>query len=510
MAESLPNVNETQKKAVEYDGGRLLIVAGPGTGKTHTLTLRIARRTRTLSPGQKVLAITFTNKSSEEMQDRLKKTNVDPEKFTAATFHRFCLTILREYISVVGLPAGFQIALPEIVEEIAKELWPQKTVRERKQILWEISKFKTVCFRDECPPQAESLNAALRTRGLLDFDDLLLEALRLLENHRDVREAVRAVYRNICVDEYQDINAVQHALLKILAGPDGQLTAIGDPNQAIYGFRGSDVQLFQTFPQDFPGAEILSLSENYRSAAKILTASTQIIAGGKSVHVPELTARIYQEGQLTIHAAASEKAEAEYVVHQIEKLVGGTSMFSQDSGRVDGEDTAERSFGDIAILYRLNSQARALKEAIHRSGIPYQIAGEAAKEDVDEFWTLDCPSEKGARVDPEKVALMSLHASKGLEFPVVFIVGCEENLLPLNLEGMTADAEEERRLFYVGMTRAKERLYLIRAHKRMMYGKSRTPEPSPFLHDIEEELKEYAQSTARKKRKKDEEQMSFF
>ena len=179
-------------------------------------------------------------------------------------------------------------------------------------------------------------------------------------------------------------------------------------------------------------------------------------------------------------------------------------MFSQDSGRVERHGRAERSFGDIAVLYRLNSQSKALKTALERSGIPYEIAGGKALED-------DLLAKDAEYVErSERVSLMSLHAAKGLEFPVVFIVGCEENLLPLHLDGMVGDLQEERRLFYVGMTRAKEELFLVRAKKRLLFGKLYENESSPFLADIKEELKAYEKSTARRKEKKEDKQMTFF
>ncbi len=507
-----PDVNPSQWQAITHSGSHLLIIAGPGTGKTHTLIYRISHLLQNLEKekGKKVLAITFTNKAAEEMRERLSRRIPDIDRcVSVGTFHQFCRQILREHIIHTTLPQDFRVASPDEIEEIIRDLWPTDKPKGRKLFLIRISDWKSKGFEGDPPVEVGQYNRELRERGWLDFDDLLLETLLLLRGKEEVLQQIRNVFPYICVDEYQDINAVQHALLKILVGPRGTLTAIGDPNQAIYGFRGSDVKFFSSFAQDFSTAKILSLSENYRSGQNILSASSQVIAKSANEYVPELTARIYREGKLTIHQTATDRAEAEYVVQQIEKMVGGTSMFSQDSRRVAGEGS-DYSFGDIAVLYRLNSQFLVLQEAFDRSGIPYQVSGLKPSDDPEE-WINDFLYQRneGARIQAEKVSLMTLHASKGLEFPCVFIVGCEEDLLPLHLEGLTADREEERRLFYVGMTRAKERLFLLHAKRRRLYGKTRQPNPSPFLADIEEKLKEYEKVSSRQKKRK-QEQMNLF
>ena len=187
-------------------------------------------------------------------------------------------------------------------------------------------------------------------------------------------------------------------------------------------------------------------------------------------------------------------------------------MFSRDSKRVGLEENGQYSFGDIAVLYRLNAQSQALKVAFDRSGIPYHIAGKKSGQDLleDIYWQN---TDELGDFQVEKVNLMTLHAAKGLEFPVVFIVGCEEHLLPLGLCGLSGDPQEERRLFYVGMTRAKERLYLVRAKRRFLFGQMYQNAPTAFLSDIEEELKAYTQSeikTLHSSAKKQDQQMSLF
>ena len=644
------DVNPAQWQAITHESGDLLIVAGPGTGKTHTLTYRIVQITSRLDP-KYLLAITFTNKAAEEMRERLGlRLGEKVETLCIGTFHSFCLQFLRQYNKVAGLPKDFTVATPDEIGRVSKDVWPSHTNAQRKTILAEISEWKSQGFLDTTPDYVLSYNDILRKNGLLDFDDLLLETLILLNHNSTVQKQTHDRYRYIFVDEYQDINAVQHALLRTLVQNDVHITAIGDPNQAIYGFRGSDVRFFRRFEEDFPNAVRLSLNENYRSANTILEASGQIIQKGESVELPDLTAKLYVEGRITIYSAPTDKAEAEYVVHQIEQLVGGTSMFSQDSGRVGAETDAECSFGDMAVLFRLNSQKNNLTEAFARSGIPFQtfgdqplinqpciqeivtlfriIGGRSVAIDaaarllmlhVDGFgdvtadlvakmWRREtteitlqnitvlkrCTNSFSPKVLPgvqkfinevqelkqvyeadglltsleyleslsgwqsiffvensltenwqrlirlarvkreltdfidylhlqreedalemeaEKVSLLTLHASKGLEFPVVFIVGCERSLLPLQREGLTSDVDEERRLFYVGMTRAKERLYFVRAQRRRLFGKSMDTQPSPFLADIEEKLKTYDranQGHIRKKRDREEHQLTLF
>jgi DNA helicase-2/ATP-dependent DNA helicase PcrA len=497
------DVNDSQWQAIRHETGHLLIVAGPGTGKTHTLTYRILHLLSSLKQGQKVLAVTFTNKAANEMRLRLAKRSAAGEPFyTVGTFHSFCQNFLKQH--------GHDFRVPSFdeIEALMEELEPDLKKGERRRLLEQISLWKAKDFTQSSFPELLAYDVAMRQKGWLDFDDLLLETVKFLTAHREVLTALRQKYPYVFVDEYQDINPIQHKLLKMLIGPagTGKITAIGDPHQAIYGFRGSSVKFFESFAADFPGATILNLSENYRSGQNIISASSQLIRGQSSLHIPPLTAKIYSQGRLVIHEASTDKAEAEYVVHQIEKMVGGTSMFSKDSGRLDKTDEACHGFGDIAVLFRLNSQRAVLEDAFNRSGIPYHITEEREYENAEE--TLANAFKHNN--DSDKVSLMTLHAAKGLEFGVVFIVGCEEDLLPLNMTGLTTDKAEERRLFYVGVTRAKENLFLVRAARRRLFGKSYETLPSSFLSDIEEELKEYERFEQRVRKKKDDGQLTLF
>ena len=510
------SLNSNQQAAVESDAPSLLIVAGPGAGKTHTLTCRILHQINTLNSSQKILAITFTRKAAGEMRSRLSappkirrtdgRIDSPDEQLFVGTFHQWCADVLRQYAGRDFSVAGDDQCLP-----LARELWPGLKMSDYKKRLEQISLYKSCRFQEEEPDDVQSYNQILRARGWYDFDDLMLETLRLFQNNPDVLSAVKRVYPKIFVDEYQDINAIQHELLKILTGPENHLTAIGDPDQAVYGFRGSDVRFFHAFDKIFSGAQILYLNENYRNAKDVLAAASQMMAPGRGKEVPAQAARLYEQGLLTIHASATDRSEAEYIVHTVEQLIGGTSMFSQDSGRVAAEQEGELSFGDIAVLYRLKSQAVELKKAFERSGMPFHVVGDAdAQQEIED----DLFSQRHAEpdVDSEKITLMTLHASKGLEFGCVFICGCEDGLIPLSLMKMCADREEERRLLYVGMTRAKHRLYLTHTSRRRLYGRRLSTPPSPFLKDIEESLKNHSRTALNKKKKesKDDGQMTFF
>jgi DNA helicase-2/ATP-dependent DNA helicase PcrA len=461
------DLNVSQWQAVCHEGSHLLITAGPGTGKTHTLTHRIARLVPSLKPNEKILAITFTNKAARQMQDRLTALGVRRSQLFIGTFHAFCLQLLRDYFEHTALPKDFKVALPEDIKGFDKET------------LERISLLKSSHLAISPDDDYKAYQRYLRQNSWVDFDDILREALLLLEDEKIAQE-LQSQYRYIFVDEYQDSNMVQNALLKILACDGVLLTAIGDADQSIYGFRGSRVELFRRFQEDFAPAKVLNLQENYRSAPSLLAASGQVMGR------VQLLAKLSTEGKLVIHQAATDRAEADYVAHQIEKLIGGLDM--------NTSRRAVRSLGDVAILYRLNAQRHVLGQALEHLGIPYQVSKKSKRSDVYSDEDALGQNEEELEYNVEKVSLMTLHAAKGLEFPVVFIIGCEDNLLPLDLMGMKSNPEEERRLFYVGMTRAKEHLYLTYAKRRQLFGQTMIQNPSPYLADIAEELKAYEAS----------------
>ncbi|RKR89327.1 uncharacterized protein (TIGR00375 family) [Micromonospora pisi] len=530
----LDRLDAMQRVAASAPGGPLLIVAGPGTGKTRTLTHRIAYLCAELNVfPEHCLAITFTRRAAEELQVRLDGL-LGPvaEDITVATFHSLGLAILREHPAAAGLPADFRIA--DDTERTAA--------------------------RAEAGEDEATYVKLLRGQDLVDLDELVTLPVRVLRDDPELVRQYRDRWRWIFVDEYQDVDAVQYELLRLLAPPDGNLCAIGDPDQAIYSFRGADVAYFLRFSQDFADARLVRLTRNYRSSAPILAASVQAIAPTSLVPGRRLDpARLDLEAPLVgRYPAASVADEANFVVRTVDDLVGGLSHRSLDSGRIDGRNSTV-SFSDIAVLYRTDAQAAPIVDALVRAGVPVQkrshnrlrdrpgvavIARELRHADglggslaarvrlagqvlAERFATptLDAPGgigpeeirnavelltplaqrcgddlplflsqlATGAEVDAldpraEAVTLLTLHAAKGLEFPVVFLVGCEDGLLPLRFPGRPPtedDVAEERRLFFVGLTRAQDRLYLSHVARRVRHGQERECAPTPFLAPID-------------------------
>lgn len=643
----IASMNPAQQEAALCIDAPLIIVAGPGTGKTRTVTVRMAHllEEHGVAP-EAILAITFTNKAAAEMAARLHRLvgGETADRVTIKTFHAFGAGLLRQWAADLGLSSNFAIYTEEDRLALLKTCYPDRSQQALARYLDTISAAKnrlvapsTLLVAEGGLPDADvdqvylAYEAALRRNQALDFDDLIVQAIRLLENHPNVLAAIHERFRWITVDEYQDLNAAQHRLLRLLTAGGANLCVIGDPDQAIYGFRGADYRYFLSFDQDYPQAIRRQLEQNYRSSQLILDAATQVIARNPDRQALRIFSDFVDQVKLDIYEAPTDKAEAEYVVHQIERMVGGTSYFSLDSGRVEGHRPGERSFADFAVLYRLSSQSRVLVEAFERSGIPFQTAGQTpfyAHKEVHGvmafLWLLQAPASQSHLVaalaagqlslDPEtldrlmaslskqgeslatalqgeieqgrltlaerrglavyagfwrefeqgrgrtpvaesvksvlrflqeqrdqafdaaeterlrqlaqraapfgdrldafldaavlhsetdaydpradRVALMTLHAAKGLEFPVVFIAGCEQGLLPYLPEGKPGDLAEERRLFYVGMTRARRKLILTHARTRLLYGQYRENPVSPFVADIEAGLKEVQEINA--------------
>ncbi|MDM4721749.1 UvrD-helicase domain-containing protein [Micromonospora sp. WMMA1363] len=530
----LDRLDAMQRVAASAPGGPLLIVAGPGTGKTRTLTHRIAYLCAELNVfPERCLAITFTRRAAEELRHRLDGL-LGPvaEDVTVGTFHSVGLQILRENAGAAGLPADFRIA----------------------------DDADRAAARVEAGDDQGAYLALLRKQDLVDLDELLTLPLTLLRADRKLAQSYRDRWQWIFVDEYQDVDEVQYELLRLLSPADGNLCAIGDPDQAIYSFRGADVGYFLRFSQDFTDARLVRLNRNYRSSAPILAAAVQAIAPSSLVRGRRLDpARLDPEAPLVgRYAATSVADEADFVVRMVDELVGGLSHRSLDSGRIDGRATT-LSFSDIAVLYRTDSQAAAIVDALSRANIPVQkrshdrlrdrpgvaavahelrhasglggglpariqLAGQVVAErfatptldgsgtvrpeDVRVAVDLLAPLARrcgddlelflshlatGAEVDAldpraEAVTLLTLHAAKGLEFPVVFLVGAEDGLLPLRWPGTEIDEEavaEERRLFFVGLTRAQDRLFVSHAARRVRQGAEWNCRPSPFLDAID-------------------------
>jgi len=568
----LAGLDDEQRRAVETVDAPLLVVAGPGSGKTRTLTRRIAHlvTNHAVDPAR-CLAITFTRRAAGEMRDRLRALLPDAWKRVALhTFHSLGLSILTAHHNAAGLQRGFRVASEAERVRLLRDALGISERRARGR-LSAISRAKRTAAppSEEVPGEVmEAYEGAMVARNLCDFDDLVARAADALESDPGIREQYRRRYRWISVDEYQDVDEQQVRLLRQLVAPDGNLCAIGDPDQAIYGFRGADVRFFSEFRRDFPQTRVVRLNRNYRSDRNIVALSAQVI--GRSGSMPASVPVVDVTPDLvTLHEAPTERAEAEFIVQSLEQALGGHSFFSIDSGRSTGADGPALSFSDFAVLYRTGAQVPALVEALRRSGMPFQhrshrlllehpgvIAaidalrespgrgpvGErleavcladgrrdaqvleayellrpvavACGDDLERFLSDLALGTEADTWDPraDRISLLTLHAAKGLEFPVVFIAGCENGVLPLTWgKADRSVLAEERRLFYVGVTRARSRLYLCRARKRLWRGKVRELPPSPYLADIEERLLERRRSRIPGKRADGEDgQMKLF
>jgi len=607
--------NPEQQLAIASTAGRILVAAGPGTGKTHTLVSRLVHLLQApRAEAGRIFAITFTNRAANEMRERLSsRAGEQAEQVFVGTFHRFCLEWLRvetPELAVVG---------EEERTMLLKRLFPDRPAAEHKRLSGRITGFflgtETDSLRDS--DEINRYLSELTQLKAVDLEAVIPLFVHRLKSDPDFSGKVRGRVAHLFVDEFQDVNRSQYELVTLLAR-SASIFAIGDPNQAIYGFRGSDLRFFLQFAADAE-TQCLALTRNYRSGAAILAAATAVIEHNRVKSEAPLVAQGKDAGDLTLYPAPSGKAEAENVVKQIEKILGGISSFSINSGRSRGDD-AGCSFRDIGVLYRLGRQADNLVEALSRRGIPFQLIGSRPFFMAHElqglyFWTLAAADRasvadylalcrelpgigpasitllenriavtsknffsealalplpaKAAQAlrsvidrlrrfqqeaqtdlpaaflsvfallgaDPqsaparrfvelasafgslppfaahlaenaratiyddraEAVSLMTLHGAKGLEFPVVFITGVEEGLLPCR--SMGCDMEEERRLFYVGMTRAKEKLILSYV---------KTNRPSPFLGEIPAHLLTTMDTEGGKRKKPQARQLKLF
>lgn len=511
-------LDEFQQKAVESAHNQLLIIAGPGSGKTTVLTQRIAHliSDKNIAP-QNCLAITFTRKAAQEMRERLAKISEEKAKLlNIHTFHSLCFSILKENYERAGLSQDFTVMSEQ-----------EKALHNDEKII----------------------------ENALGFDDLIQLSVKLLTENEDILNLYRNRFQYNFVDEYQDIDENQYKLIRLLVPENGNIFVIGDPNQAIYGFRGGDAKFFNNFTEDYPSTQIINLKNNYRSTNCIVDASNQMI---NSFNIISMYDKPHEK--ITIHTAPSDKAEAEFVASTIENLIGGHSFFSLDSQRSEGQES-NYSFSDFAILYRTSSQLPLIIEAVKRTGMPFvnlsndllcekkavrsflnnlkddktvseqfEASYDKLAEETDEYIlnylqnlakihnnknefihevsflteadTLDKRS--------DRITLMTLHSAKGLEFKCVFIVGLENDILPLYRAKEPQEIEEERRLLYVGMTRAKERLFLSHALKRKWLGTYKNLQISPFLEKIKDDLLKLSKFEKVYEEKDNSEQLSLF
>jgi len=632
------DLNESQQAVVDSNERYLIIIAGPGTGKTRTITNRMASLiTLNKIQPQHILAVTFTQKAALEMKNRLAiACDEKSELPEIATFHSICLKILEkellknhpyrilnEHEQDICLISAYNnlqdnMKLPSIKQ---CKKWIETSKQNCLTPDDDLSKISDhACFSKIY----QAYNDVLKKYHAMDFEDILFLTIQLFQNNPVIQNKWRKQFSYIFIDEYQDINYSQYRLIKHLLTEKTHLCVIGDPDQAIYGFRGSDVSYFQRFMDDYDDARCIFLSQNYRSTETIISVSEQILSSHrlKNNHKP-LFSGIKGASQIHIIETNSQQAEATMIIKTIEQSMGGLSHFSLDSGWVDAtEHPDERGFSDFAVLYRTHEVGHSIAEAFERSGIPYHMAFKKKQSiriqsmmailrlisdgcqllDIDPILKLfdhtleqqnlfkirqwidslidqpftmqqlinlpcDQLSPKNRKVwnqlvqlgtqlthslqnktfaqyiqtilqlekfadisvndqsyfdrmtslasnignnyaqffsqislfqdidvipdHVEKVSLMSMHAAKGLEFPVIFIAGCEDNIIPFApfKEAQTTEMiDEERRLFYVAVTRAKELLFCSYSKTRMLFGKRHQQVMSRFLKNIELDL----------------------
>lgn len=623
-------LNGAQKAAVAYTDGPLLVLAGAGSGKTKTLTHRIAYLlTRERVWPNEILAVTFTNKAAREMRERLAALIDQPNtrQFMPwmGTFHGICVRILRRDGPAIGVPSNFIIYDEADRQGLIKQAMKQLSIAPDKlkprSVSAAISNAKNdLLTPDDYAAAAQYPNQQhiakiydmyeqLRSEaGALDFDDLLIETVRLLRDASEIRQKYRQYFKHILIDEYQDTNAAQYAIVKYLVNDARNICVVGDDWQSIYSWRGADFKNILNFERDFPGAKVIKLEQNYRSTGAILEAAQKVIAKNVERTDKKLWTAAGNGAPVQVQAVRDESEEAYVVANRIAAQVS----------------VGARRYGDFAVLYRTNAQSFAFERAFMQQRIPYQLVGgvrfydrkeikdiianlrllyqpndrmsfsrianvpargigatslekflrwqndnnmdiiaslinveqtsvltprakksllrlgEILRElqalvlsntspsdiiekliekiayrdyvmdgtpqaeerddnlsvliaDAKSFATLPDFLEEAALMssvdqqsDGEKVTLMTLHAAKGLEFPVVFMVGMEDGLFPSEraLEEGPRNLEEERRLCYVGMTRAREELYLLYAQSRAQFGLRSYNQPSRFLDDM--------------------------
>jgi DNA helicase-2/ATP-dependent DNA helicase PcrA len=632
----LSTLNAPQREAVTTTEGPLLVLAGAGSGKTRVIVHRIGYLLQQRADPDAILAVTFTNKAAGEMKERVGSVAGDLGRDVfVSTFHSFGLWLLGAEHRAAGLPRRFSICdaadQVAVVKRCMREVQIDDRAFDPKRVLWLISAAKNA-LKKRITPRAEGqgddydliaaevfprYQAALRAQRAVDFDDLIAVPVELLRTNPDVLGKVQRRFQYLLVDEYQDTNRCQLELLKLLGGERRNVCAVGDDDQAIYGWRGAEVRNILRFERHFPGAREIRLEQNYRSTGHILACANAVISKNPERKAKKLWTASGNGEPVRVVKLDDEEDEARYVAAEIAR------------GRAQG-----RSPSDFAVLYRLNAQSRALEEALREQGTPYRVRGGAAFFDraevrdviaylkicvspedevslsrvvnvpargigdasmerlhawatehrkplfealedgpgveglprgagermaefaalirrygeafrggglaatarrlVEEIglhaharstvksaaagarkadaidgvlrsleqyeqrttrkpslptWlarlALDSRDEEAKDEGAEGVTLMTLHAAKGLEFPAVFLVGMEEDLLPSSgIQGEARDLDEERRLAYVGITRAREQLTLTRAAVRAKRGKLQARVASRFLADL--------------------------
>lgn len=609
----LAELNPQQEVAVHHVEGPLLVLAGAGSGKTRVVTHRIARLIDLGVPASDILAVTFTNKAADEMKTRIR--TLKNVHVLACTFHSLGARILRESIGALGYKNDFAIYDEEDSEKLLKSCF--QGVIEEKGLLRKVRHQISSAKNDLIGPAEADKEFAdiyllyqqkLKDCNALDFDDLLYLTVKLLTEHESVRHTYQKRWNFILIDEYQDTNLAQYTLAKLLVETHQNIFAVGDPDQSIYSWRGARYQNILNFENDFPGAEVVTLDQNYRSTNIILQGANALIQHNEDRYDKKLWSGLGEGEKIGIYVGQNERQEAEFVANRILKhaidyplnemaifyrtnaqsrtfedallsrkmayqIIGGLSFYQRREikdilaylkmvisntdlisflrtinlpKRGLGISTLEkiveaagqrnmpiftfcedpdcklapkqreglRSY--ISLIHSLRNQRSSLtlheliSEAISASGYLNYLKEDPdtfqdRKENIDELigkaaeWQEETPEpslskfleELSLRTNTENqphvpsVKMMTLHNSKGLEFDLVFLVGLEEDLFPhINTKDDPKAVEEERRLCYVGMTRAKRRLYLCSTTYRFMWGTARFMRPSRFLKEI--------------------------
>ncbi len=549
-------LNEKQRAAVESGEGPVLIVAGPGTGKTKTLTARIAHLVQAGVLPARILALTFTVKAAREMRERVEALLGDQPAPHISTIHALGYQVLREAwpdkdIAFVSEPD--RMAILRALKR-PKEL----TGLTARELSLAVSNAKNAAQSSDGSPLQTFVHRyqeALNEKGLVDFDDLLYRAHALLASDSEIRQAWQKRFDHVLIDEFQDTSALQWELIKLILGNDN-VFVIGDPKQSIYGFRGASAGMFDVFRRDFPANREVTLDVNYRSARSIVELASAIFPGKDA-----LTPHSKEAGSVQALRTLNELSEADLVLELIEQGIGGSDLLKASV------ESGGRGFRDFAVLYRTHQAARAVQRRLHESGIPFQVVGEGSPYEQPDVQVIigalrwfagsdvvpiakgfsegqvrtllegigaEQPASKIAQAiieafnmasdvqkqqrlsqfvgtlvrfdaqelaacvehfariaegdfyDPkaDAVTLLTIHASKGLEFPHVMLIAAEEGTLPSIRKTMSTDFDEEHRLFYVAATRAKDRLDILYARKRA--GEAR--EVSRFVSELSESV----------------------
>ncbi len=378
-------LNLAQQEAVNYLHGPCLVLAGAGSGKTRVITHKIARLIQTGMAAQRIAAITFTNKAAAEMRERAKGLIGKAAKdVMICTFHALGVRMLRQDGAALGLKSAFSILDTDDVTSILKDAGGTTDAATARQWQWTISAWKSAGLSSaealaQCANEADRLAAIVMARyeerltayQSVDFDDLISLPLKLLQNHADARAKWEGLMGHILVDEYQDTNATQYEMLKLLAGGNpaasARFTAVGDDDQSIYGWRGATLDNLKKLPVDFPVLKVITLEQNYRSTSAILRAANNVIGPNPKLYPKNLWSDLGEGEPVRVVDADNEEHEAERAVARIQSLRG--------DGALAAEGKQYKEFKDFAVLYRANHQAKPFEKALRKANIPYKVSG---------------------------------------------------------------------------------------------------------------------------------------